>query len=112
MLQRKAEEIVLDNIESFDQETFNEQTMKMICALRLPFRAVNNLEFKKWIRMASFAKSPPRILSPYDITKALAETAERSRSLMLARLPPSAKLSIALDTWQSPNKHGFLAITA
>ena len=85
--------------------------MKMIIALRLPFRALDNIQLKKWIRMACFASSPPQLLSPYQLRESLQEQAILARASVLAKLPEKAKIATALDTWQSPNKLAFMAIT-
>jgi hypothetical protein len=61
--------------------------------------------------MALFAKSSFKIISAYDITKALGKAVKISRAVMLARLLKTSKISITLDGWQSPNKHAFFTIT-
>jgi len=100
----------LENIDSFDPEMFEAQTIKMICALRLPFRAIEHIEFKKLVRMASFAPSPPKIMSAYDATNLLKKQVDASRDALLSRLAQGSKISIAADCWQSPNKYSFLGV--
>lgn len=80
-------------------------------ALHLPFRALENIELKKWIRMISFAPAPPKLLNSKSISEALLEQAVSARQTVLERLPTDALMSTALDCWQSPNKHSFMAIT-
>jgi hypothetical protein len=60
--------------------------------------------------MALFAKSLFKIISAYNIAKALSKAVKMSRAVILARLPKTSKISIALNGWQSLNKHAFLAI--
>jgi hypothetical protein len=85
--------------------------MKMMIALRLPFRSLDHIELKKWIRMASYASSPPILITPRQLQRSLLEQAEITRQSVLSRLPLNTKISTALDTWQSPNKLAFMAIT-
>jgi hypothetical protein len=82
----------------------------MICALRLPFRAIEHIELKKWVRMASFASSPPKIMSADEVTDLLKKQVNASRDTLLSRLCQGSKISIAADCWQSPNKYSFLAV--
>ena len=83
----------------------------MIAALRLPFRALDNIELRRWIRMASFARKPPEFLRPKDVREGLQTQVEIGREKTLALLSPAAKISLAVDCWTSPNKLAFMAIT-
>lgn len=85
--------------------------MKIVAALHLSFRSLENIELRKWIRMASFAPSPPTLLSPRGLQDAMAEQVLIARQMIMNRLPANGLISTALDCWQSPNKYSFMAIT-
>jgi hypothetical protein len=53
-----------------------------------------------------------RIPSRETLTERLQELAIISHSELIAKLPPSGKISLALDCWTSPDYKPFLAITA
>jgi hypothetical protein len=82
----------------------------MIIALRLSFRAIDNIELRKWVRMASFASSPPTTLTEKQVRDKLKKSASDIMDVLKERLPKTGKISIALDNWQSPNKLAFMGI--
>jgi hypothetical protein len=75
----------------------------------LLFRAVEHPEFRKAMLMLR-----PDLDIPHRtyIRTYLTSLYENVQSQLLSDLPETAKVSIALDGWQSPFKRSFLAITA
>lgn len=75
----------------------------------LPFRAVENKELRDTFCML---RSDVRIVGRTTIRKQLDEDYKEAMKRMIDDLPPTAKVSIALDGWQSPFKKSYIAITA
>ena len=75
----------------------------------LSFRAVEHPEFRKAMLMLR-----PDLDIPHRtyIRTHLKSLYENVQSKLLSDLPETAKVSIALDGWQSTFKRSFLAITA
>jgi hypothetical protein len=75
----------------------------------LPFRAVEHPEFQRAMLMLR-----PDLDIPHRtyIRTHLTSLYETVQSQLLSDLPEIEKVSIALDSWQSPFKKPFLAITA
>jgi hypothetical protein len=71
--------MVLGNITSFNQDVFDQQTTRMIVVLRLSFRSLENIELKKWIRMALLATYPSKLLNAHQIRSSLDIQAEIAR---------------------------------
>ena len=61
--------------------------------------------------MARLAPSVPTIPSAYMVRRYLREIVEEQQLNLLSKLPPGAKLSIALDCWTSPFRQAFMAVT-
>jgi hypothetical protein len=74
----------------------------------LPFRFIKNEELRKTLHMLR-----PALPIPYRTTvrNDLEAYYSRVQDQLLLDLPPSSKVLIALDGWQSPFKRLFLAIT-
>jgi hypothetical protein len=104
-------DVLVKGITQFNQTAFNDQTLRVIAALRLSFRSLENIELRKWIRMASYARTPPLLMTTGDIQSQLASQVANGQHSILALLPPTAKISIAIDCWTSPNHLAFMAIT-
>jgi hypothetical protein len=80
--------------------------------LRLPFQIIEHPELHALLRLA--AQASPSILdfpSARTIQRRLHETISDAQQALLSKLPPNAKLSIALDCWTSPFQQAFMAIT-
>jgi hypothetical protein len=88
------------------------QTLRLVAALRLPFRALDNIEFRRFIKMAALAPSIEqlRLLGSVTARSRLDDYVAGQRQKLLELLPPGAKISLAIDGWTSPNKLHFLAI--
>jgi hypothetical protein len=96
-------------IPAFTQAAWREQLIVFLISSNLPFRAVEHLEFQK----AMLILRPDLDISHrMYICTHLTNLYKTVQSQLLLDLPGTAKVSIALDGWQSPFKKSFLAITA
>jgi hypothetical protein len=93
----------------FTQAVWREQLIVFLISSNLPFQAVEHPEFRKVMLMLR-----PDLDIPYRtyIRTYLTSLYENVQSQLLSDLPETAKVSIALDGWQSPFKRSFLAVTA
>jgi hypothetical protein len=87
----------VDQIKSFNQEAFNQQTLRVIAALRLSFRSLENIELQRLIRMASLAHSPPELLKPGAVRERLQQQVNTGRDETITLLPPTAKISLVIN---------------
>ena len=96
-------------IPAFTQAAWGEQLIVFLISSNLPFRAVEYPEFRKAMLMLR-----PDLDIPHRtyIRTQLKSLYESVQSKLLSDLPETAKVSIALDGWQSPFKKSFLAVTA
>jgi hypothetical protein len=96
-------------IPQFTQAAWREQLIIFLISSNLPFRAVEHPEFRKAMLMLR-----PDLDIPHRtyIRTHLTSLYENVQSQLLSDLPESAKVSIALDGWQSPFNKSFLAVTA
>ena len=78
---------------------------------RLPFLLLENPEFHRLIDLARVAPSRPEFPSARTARRRLENIVKQKQEGILQKLPPSAKLSIALDCWTSPFQQAFMAIT-
>ncbi|KAJ5260978.1 hypothetical protein N7524_008611 [Penicillium chrysogenum] len=72
---------------------------------------VEHEDFQDLIRFARSAPSNPQFPSARTIQRRLEGTVKESEQSLLQKLPPNAKLSIALDCWTSPFQQAFMAVT-
>ena len=93
------------------KEKWEEQTLKVIAALRLPFKALEHTELKRWITMAMAAKQPLSLFTPFVARQKLIEQVQTTQVAVLSLLRPTQRISLALDCWTSPNHYSFMAIT-
>ncbi|KAF7174239.1 hypothetical protein CNMCM6106_008367 [Aspergillus hiratsukae] len=61
--------------------------------------------------MAQLAPSQPVLLKPKTARRRLQAMVKEEHRKILSTLPPTAKVSIALDCWTSPFQQAFMAIT-
>ena len=96
-------------VPKFTQAIWREQLIVFLISSNLPFRAVEHPEFRKVMLMLR-----PDLDIPHRtyIRTHLTSLYENVQSQLLSDLPETAKVSIALDGWQSPFKRSFLAVTA
>jgi hypothetical protein len=71
--------------------------MKTITVLRLPFQMVEHPELQLLLRIAQSAPFPLELPSAKTVQCRIRDTVKESHKTILQRLPPNAKLSIALD---------------
>jgi hypothetical protein len=103
--------MVLNSSFVLTKEKWEEQTLKVIAALRLPFKALKHAELKRWITMAMAAKQPLSLFTPFVTRQKLVEQVQTSQASVLSLLRPAQRISLALDYWTSPNHYPFMAIT-
>lgn len=72
---------------------------------------IEHPEFHTLLRLAQAAPSCPELPSARTITRRLQGAVKNIHQDLLQKLPPNAKLSIALDCWTSPFQQAFMAIT-
>lgn len=72
---------------------------------------IEHPEFRMLLRLAQAAPSCPEFPSGRTITRRLQCIVKNTHQDLLQKLPPNAKLSIALDCWTSPFQQAFMAIT-
>lgn len=98
----------------FSTATFINQTIRVVAALNLSFRALDNPELHKLLELAR--KCPSYQSLPFIASRRvfghLQAFAEDGRQRALHSFQKKAgKISIALDCWTSPNRQSFLAVT-
>ena len=99
----------MKDIPKFTPAAWREQLIVFLISSNLPFRAVEHPEFRKAMLMLRPDLDIPHRTYIRTHLKSLYESVQ---SQLLSDLPGSAKVSIALDGWQSPFKKSFLAVTA
>lgn len=88
-----------------------DKLLKFITTARLPFRILEHSEFKDLVNVIQLAQSKIDLPSARTARRYLdTKVQERQRSV-LAKLPDTSRLSIALDCWTSPFGQAFMAIT-
>ena len=95
----------------FTQEAWEEKIIKFLTISRLPFQLIEHPEFHGLIEMARLAPSCPEIPSAKTIRRRLQDIVKERQHSLLQKLPPGAKLSVALDCWTSPFRQAFMAVT-
>jgi hypothetical protein len=81
----------------------------MLLSINASFRTADNEELRR-----TFLMLRPSIQIPHkDMVRSLLKNKyEEVLPLLLQDLPQNAKISLAMDVWQSPFAKSFLAITA
>lgn len=92
-------------------KTREQQIVRTITALQLPFQVVEHPELQMLCRLARAAPSMPEFPSARTVQRRLQESVDDANQKILEKLPSTAKLSIALDCWTSPFQQAFMAIT-
>lgn len=83
----------------------------MLSLSRLPFQFIEHREFREVIAFARLAPTQPQIPSAITMRSRLRGYVQEQQRSILEKLPPTAKLSIALDCWTSPFRQAFMAVT-
>jgi len=93
----------------FNQHDFEEYFLKAFLATNLAFNGSNNLAFR---RVFKYIRPGVEIPSPTTLTWPLKRLGKSTVDDIRTCLPAAGKISLAADTWTSPNKLAFLAIVA
>ena len=93
----------------FNQHDFEEYFLKAFLATNLAFNCSNNLAFR---RVFKYIRPGVEIPSPTTLTRHLKRLGNSTVDDIRTGLPAEGKISLAADTWTSPNKLAFLAIVA
>jgi len=91
----------------FNQHDFEEYFLKMLFATNLAFNCSNNLAF---CRVFKYIRPGVEIPSPTTLARHLKTLGKSTVDDIRTCLPAAGKISLAADTWTSPNKLAFLAI--
>ena len=93
----------------YSTAAFEIQVLQLVVALNLPFRAINNIQ----LRYAFIMLQPYDINIPFAgrVRQLLDKRVDEVEETTLDDLPPTAKISLALNTWTSPNNLAFMAVT-
>lgn len=95
----------------FDQGVWEHKLLKLLTTSCLPFQFVEHPEFHDVISYARCASSRPDIPSSKTVRTRLRDSVKEQQQKILQKLPPGAKISLALDSWTSPFRQAFMAIT-
>lgn len=85
--------------------------MILLAKSSLSFQFLAKKDFAELIELAQLAPSTPQLLNPVTARRRLQSMVKEGQERVLLDLPPTAKLSIALDCWTSPFQQAFMAIT-
>jgi hypothetical protein len=96
---------------AFTQEVWEHKLLKLLFLSRLPFRFIEHSEFRDVIAYARLAPIQPQIPSAKTMRSRLRGYVQEQQQSILKQLPPSVKLSLALDCWTSPFGQAFMAVT-
>ena len=95
----------------FTQEQWARKQVILLAKSSLPFQFLARKDFAELIELAQLAPSTPQLLNPVTARRRLQSMVKEGQERVLLDLPPTAKLSIALDCWTSPFQQAFMAIT-
>jgi len=93
----------------FNQHDFEEYFLKGFLATNLAFNCSNNLAFP---RVLKYIRLGVEIPSPMTLTRHFKRLGTSTVDDIRTCLPAAGKISLAANTWTSPNKLAFLAIVA
>lgn len=88
-----------------------EQLLKTVTCLRLPFQTVENPVFQRLLNLLHSGPGELEIPSAKTLRRRLREVVAVQQESQLQDLPENAKVSLALDCWTSPFQQAFMAIT-
>ena len=86
-----------------------EQLLRLMTSLQLPFRAVENEQFRKFIALLNSDFTLP---SARTLRIRLFDRSAVIQSQLLDGFCDRSKLSLAIDCWSSPTRLSFLGVTA
>jgi hypothetical protein len=88
-----------------------EKLLNMVALGHLPFRFTEHRELDEFIDVVRLAPLKPKLPCRKTLRRYLQKNVQEKQQILLQKLPPNGKLSIALDCWTSPFNHAFIAIT-
>jgi hypothetical protein len=95
----------------FTRAQLEEQLLKTITCLRLPFKIVEDPTFQDLLNLVHSGPRELEIPSAKTLRRRLRDAVTTRQKLQLEELPNDAKVSLALDCWTSPFQQAFMAIT-
>jgi hypothetical protein len=96
----------------FTKEQLEEQLLKTVTGLRLPFQVVEDSAFQHLPNLVHSGSQRLELPSAKTLRRRLRDAVIEQHSSHLNDLPADAKISLALDCWTSPFQQAFMAITA
>jgi hypothetical protein len=90
---------------------WQQKLAQLLTVSHLPFLFLEHVEFRDLISYARLAPSMPEIPSAKVMRRQLRDLVRANQQSTLHKLPPGAKISLALDCWTSPFRQPFMAIT-
>jgi hypothetical protein len=96
----------------FTKEQLEEQLLKTITGLRLPFQVVEDGAFQQLLNLVHSGTQRLDLPSAKTLRRRLRDAVVEQHASQLNDLPEGAKVSLALDYWTSPFQQAFMAITA
>ena len=87
-----------------------DQIARFIVACRIPFLIVDHVQFRRMLQIAAGSKGV-QIPGRHKIRDRIVDMAEENQKIVLASIPVTSKIAIALDCWSSKCGKAFLAIT-
>ena len=88
-----------------------EQLLKTITCLRLPFQTVENPAFQRLLNLVNSGTGVLELPSAKTLRRRFRNAVTVQQESQLQDLPEDAKVSLALDCWTSPFQQAFMAIT-
>ncbi|KAJ5413633.1 hypothetical protein N7509_000260 [Penicillium cosmopolitanum] len=95
----------------FTNDAWIERILIFLSSLQLPFQLVEHPQFRALVETIRLAPSMPEIPTSITIRRRLQVIVKERQQGLLQTLPEGGKLSIALDSWTSPFRQAFMAVT-
>jgi hypothetical protein len=95
---------------TYSREAFQEQVVHCIVGNRLPFRLIENVQFRRLLNLAAGPNKKLHFPNRNGVKDLLMQLAHTSRRNIMETLPSDSKISIALDCWTSPDQKPFMAV--
>ncbi|KAI3052386.1 hypothetical protein CBS147353_11550 [Aspergillus niger] len=95
----------------FTKGQLEEQLLKTVTCLRLPFQIVEDTEFQRLLNLVRSGPQGVELPSAKTLRRRLREAVVTQQEIQLRDLPEDAKVSLALNCWTSPFQQAFMAIT-
>src|SRR5437667_5735255 len=89
------------------KEAFSRQLLHMLISLHIPFRAIQNLQFCCLVKILNNEVTMP---GATYVRQQLQDHVQFIEEHVLDDFSASAKISLTIDCWTSPNRLAFMAI--